>query len=179
VSYRNAERAAADETERASIERRRREYEQSKLDLVAAQKKKEEEEKQRELQKLKDEALARVRAADSKANAQLQANATQSNAAPVAWSDLNPSGKVPDGKFEGKLERVDCVGKETRISVRAGRSLMRLNAEPSKLVLAGAGEMTLVCGVQKKPRDVAIEYFTRADAKAGTAGDAVRIDFRN
>jgi len=181
VSYRNAERAAATEEERASIERRRREYEQSKLDLVAAAKKKEAEEKARELEQLKNEALARVRAAEAKANAQLQASAPKSNAsgaAPVNWDQLN-GGKQPDGKLEGKIERVDCVGNQTRISVRAGTKLVRLNAEPSRLVLAGAGEMKLACGIQRPAREATIEYFVGADAKAGTAGEAARIEFRN
>jgi hypothetical protein len=177
ISFRNAERAAADEPERASIERRRREYDQSKLDLIAAVKKKEEEEKQRELQKLKDEALARVRAAETKANAQLQASSNGSTAAPVNWTELN-GGKAPDAKLEGRLERVDCTGNQTRITVRSGNNVMRLNVDLGTLVITGTGDLRLVCGVQKPPRSAAVEYFTQADAKTSTAGIAARIEFR-
>jgi hypothetical protein len=174
VSYRNAERAAANEEERTALAKRRKDYEQSKLDLVAEAKKKAEEEKARELQKLKDEAMERIRAAESKANAQA---GPVSGAAPVSWKDLN-GGKVPDAMAEGLLERVDCLNGQTMVTVRAGGKSLKLAADLATLVIAGVQPLRLACGVQRPPRPVAVEYFNTPDAKAATAGQAARIEYR-
>jgi hypothetical protein len=174
VSFRNAERAAPDEATRSAIEKRRREYDQRRLDLEAAERRRVEEEKQKELAQLRQDALDRIREAENHANAALGAGNPKGKV--VEWWD----GPRPDGKLSGALEKVDCLRGQARLSVRGadGKIVQILIADPSKIVLTGGGEMSLGCGPQKPPRAVNIEYVPRKDPRFGTIGDAALIEFK-
>jgi hypothetical protein len=58
------------------------------------------------------------------------------------------------------------------------KKLVRLLvADPSKIAISGAGELTLGCGVQK-PRRVTIEYVPKVNSKLATAGEVATIEFQ-
>ena len=168
-----AETASVDEAERESVREAQRSIEGRRLDYEAAERRRREEEKQRDLQKLKDEALARVRAAEAKANA--GAPAPPAGRQIVDWSQM----PAASGNARGKLTRIDCASGVMRLALAGddGKPL-RLALRESARVMAFDGEkIELACGVQKVVRTVAVEFFPKKDAKLGTDGEVVTLEF--
>jgi len=172
-SWRMAERSVSDPVQREAIEKRRLQYERQRLDLKAAERRRKEEEKKRELDELKQKALADIRAAEARANA--------------GNSPTDPSQKVlpwwngPTGKpVTGKLERVDCLSGIARLVIRDARNRLSQYKvlDPSQVAITGAGELTLACGPQRPPRAIKLEYKAVADEKLATAGNVLTIEFR-
>ncbi len=171
-SWRMAERSATDPAERAGIQRRRLEYEQRKLDLEAAERLRAAEEKRRELEDLKQKALADIRAAEARANAGLKLDPNQKV---VEWWD-GPAGV----SVIGKLERVDCIKGPARLLVRDSKgrlSQYKVN-DPAKVAITGAGQLTLACGPQQPPRAVKLQVEAKPDPKLATAGNVMMIEFQ-
>jgi hypothetical protein len=170
-AWRNAVQAATTPEERARMEAGRRSIEQQRLDWEEAERRRKAEENAREVQRLKEDAIANLRAAEAKANA-------GKGAAPekvVPWWD----GPKPDGRVAGSLTKVECVGRQIRLVVEAEdhkltRLLMR---DPSSVPILGGGEQKLGCGAQQ-PRQVVVEYFVKRDAKSATVGDVATIQFQ-
>jgi tetratricopeptide (TPR) repeat protein len=173
LSWRTAERAAPTEEERRKIEARRLEFEQQRIDLQAAERKRLEDEKAKELEKLRQEALNRIREAELRANA--GAGAADPNRKVVDWWD----DKTPKQTLTGSLERVDCLKGPARLVIRDnnGKPVQLLISDPGKIVLMGEGEMTLGCGPQKPVRRVKIEYAPKPNAKLATAGEVAIVEF--
>ena len=172
-SWRQAERLAADPELKAQIAARGQELAQQRIDLETADRLRAEEEKRAELEKLRQEALARIREAENRANAQLNPGAQPAKA--VNWWD----GPRPSAKVSGALERMECLKQGAKLHIRgAGGKVTVLHIpDPSKIVLSGSGEMDLQCGPQKPARRVMIEYSPKPDARLGTAGEAAFIEF--
>ncbi|MCC6293646.1 MAG: hypothetical protein IT164_13430 [Bryobacterales bacterium] len=176
ASYLQAARWADTPAEAARMENRWRELESRRAALEAAERKKVEDEKAAALEKLRLESLERVRAAERKANAKLSGGGPVSSAGnAVEWWD----GPAADGKAAGVLERVECARGALTLHVReaSGKVTKLAISDPSKVVLAGQGEMTLHCGPQKPARRVRVEYRANTDARAGVAGEAAMIEF--
>ena len=171
-SWRMAERSASDPDERGKIERRRLEYEQTRLDLEAAERRRKEEERRRELAELKAKALADIRAAEARANAGTNVDPNQKV---VEWWD-GPAG-VP---ATGKLERVDCLNGPARLVVRDGKGRLTHYkvSDPTKVAITGAGQLTLSCGPQQPPRAVRLQFEAKPDPKLGTLGNVLTIEFQ-
>lgn len=169
-----AERAAANESERAAIRQARADAAQRIADAEAAERQRLAEEKDRELQKLKNEALERIRAAEAKAAGSNPPLEPGHRVEPW-WGDNTG----PAARLDGVLERVDCLGKQARLVVRGADGKVRqlLIRDPSQVVIEGGGEQTLRCGPQKPPRRLSIEYTPRADQKTQTSGDATFLRF--
>jgi hypothetical protein len=176
-SWGAALRAAADAAERERILQARRDLEQQKADFLAAEKRRQKEEEERELQRLKDAALAEVRAAEQAANQRLSGNAPRDpNAKVEAWWD-DAKG---DRTVEGVIERVDCLAGSLRLTVKDARGarLLLLIRDPKKTTFKGAGDLTLACGPQRTPRPAALHVVSRQDPKFGTAADVLTIELR-
>ena len=82
------------------------------------------------------------------------------------------------------LKQVDCLGRRARLVVDNGGQPLRLLIPNSGQILVlgpdgnpAAEQARLGCGPQRPPRRVKIEYTPRPDAAAGTAGDAVSLQF--
>ena len=175
LSWRTAERAAPTEEERKRIEARRLDFEQRRIDVQAAERKRLEEEKAAELEKLKQEALNRVREAELRANA---GNApADPNRKVVDWWD----DKTPKQTLTGSLERIDCLRGQARMAIRDASSskvVQVLIVDPSKIVILGAGaEAALGCGPQKPARRLKVEYAPKPNPKLATIGEAALIEF--
>lgn len=172
-SWRAAMRAAGSEQARAQLLERQRAAESARLDAAEAARRKQQREERDEVEKLKNEAEQRIRAAEQKANE--AAGGMKSAAKPVDWWE----GPAVE-KAEGRLLRVDCAGKAARLVIGLdGAKTLRLNVpDPSKVVVMGTGQATLVCGVSKTPRPVRVEYLPKRDAKAATSGEAVMVEFK-
>jgi hypothetical protein len=169
-----AEQAAADDAERARIHQVRVELTERKAEFEAAEHQRIADEKQRELDRLKQEALNEVHRAEARANR------SQPPLPPgqkvEAWWD----GPTPSGKARGTLTRVDCVRGTARLVVRQddGKPIQLLVRKPEQIAISGGGVQTLGCGVQKPARRVVVEYFPKPDPKTGTAGDAATVEFQ-
>jgi hypothetical protein len=170
-AWTSGEQAAADPAERARMRQARLAIEQQRLDYEAAEKQQQADADARDLAKLKEEARAHVR--------QLEAEYSEKPPAPpdkvVPWWN----GPKPPGKVDGILERVDCLGRQARLSVKGddGKVVRLLVNDPGKIAMIGPGELSLGCGAQK-PRRVSIGYFPKRNARLGTAGEVATIEFQ-
>jgi hypothetical protein len=170
-AWKAGEQSATDPAERQRMHQARMSIEQQRLDFEEAEKRHQAEEDARELEKLKAQARAEVRALEAKANA----GAPQSDSKAIPWWE----GPAPSGKLRGNLKQVDCLGKQARLLVEGeDRKIVRLLVtDPGQIAISGGGEQSLGCGVQK-PRRVAIEYFPKANARLATVGEVATIEFQ-
>jgi hypothetical protein len=165
-----AERAASSQQERDALREVRLAADRRRVDAEEAERRRIEEEKARELQRLKDEAISRIREAEARANGGV-ASRPVGERPPVEWFE-NPKG---DARFTGRFLRVDCVGKGMlRLTVDANRFLIR---DPSKILVVGETSPQLSCGPQKTVRTVTIEYVTKPDKALGTAGEVATLTY--
>jgi tetratricopeptide (TPR) repeat protein len=171
-AWASAERAAHNTAERERIRKLRVDARQSLEEQKVAAKRREEEEKRREIERLRDEAMARVKLAEAKAN--VASPPPDPNRKVEEWWD-DPRPRV---KLRGVLQKIDCLGKRYRLIIEGGdRKLNRLLVpDPARIVLLG-GAQTFACGPQKPPRKIAVEYYAAPDAKLGTAGEAALLEF--
>jgi hypothetical protein len=174
-SWITAERAAANDQERAAVRKARLDADQRRTDAEAAERKRLVDEKERELQKLKNESLERIRAAEAKAAGGRPPLDPGHKVEP--WWDADSG---PAAKLDGTLERVDCLAGQARLVVRGadGKTTQLLIRNSSQIVIEGGGEQTLRCGPQKPPRKLSIEYTPRVDRKTQTSGDATFLRFQ-
>jgi len=163
--------AATDPAERDRMRQARLAVEQQRLDYEDAEHKRAAAEEARELDKLKAEARAEVRALEQKFSDRAQ-NPEQKA---VPWWD----GPKPAGKLSGSLKQVDCLGTQARLVVEGDdrKTTRLLVTDPAKVALAGGGDQSLGCGAQK-PRRVTIEYVPKANSKLATAGEVATIEFQ-
>ncbi|MCS6953130.1 MAG: hypothetical protein NZM33_09755 [Bryobacteraceae bacterium] len=166
-----AEQAAPDEETRNRIRARREQAELRRKQEEEAERLRAAEEKRQELERLKQQAIASIQAALEKANQ--AAPPTSGNVEPW-WDDPRPRHKA-----EGLLQRVDCLGKQARlvIATAPGKLLRLLVRDPAQVVFLGGGETTLGCGPQRAARKIRAEYLPQNDAKLGTAGEVLVIEF--
>ena len=169
-SWAAADRAAINDEERTKFHNARLNLDQQRLDFAEAEKKRIAMEKQAELDRLRDQAMVNIHAAEKKASRPLDPGQKVEQ-----WWD----GTQPTANVKGKLERVDCLAAGARIAVRTDdKKLMQLIIRnPDKIVIEGGGDKTLGCGAQKPPRNISVGYFPKPDAKTATSGEAALIEF--
>lgn len=175
-SWYAAELAAPTPAGRAEIARARRQFEQDRAEREDSERRRIADEKQRELDRLRTEAMNRIKEAESKAN---KGATPVDESKVVAWWD----DKTPSLKLSGTLQKVDCIGSAARlwIAPSSGKAQALLIKDPSQVVITGGGEggrAAFGCGVQKPQRQVNVEYKARVDAKLGTIGDVAMLEFR-
>jgi tetratricopeptide (TPR) repeat protein len=168
-----AEQAAADDADRARMREARAAIEGQRLDHEAAERKRAAEEKERELARLKDEALAHVRELEARANTGTPESKPGETVVP--WWD----GPKPEGRVRGMLRQVDCIGKQARLVIDGedGKQVRLLVSDASGIAISGGGQQVLGCG-PLKPRRVVVEYFPRPNSKLATAGEVATIEFQ-
>jgi hypothetical protein len=167
-----AELASADEAERARIHEARRAIDEQRLEFEAAERRRLEEEKQRDLQRVKDAAMAEIRAAEERAN-------RGQPAPPPDRKVVNLfDGPAPQGKARGRLTQIDCIGRLMRLVIEGdeGQPTRLLIRDLSKVILMGAGPSTLACGKQNPAPFVTVEYFPKPDPKLATAGEVATLE---
>jgi hypothetical protein len=169
-AWRNAEQAATTPAEHQRYEAARVAIDQQRLDWQEAERQRKAEANAREIAKLKQQAIADLRAAEAKANA-------GKGAAP---EKVEPwwEGPKPDAKAAGNLTRVDCLGHQMRLVIEGDdHKLTRLLIrDPSTVAILGAAEQKLGCGVQT-PRRIVVEYFAKRDTKSATVGEVATLQF--
>ncbi len=117
-------------------------------------------------QKAQQRESKRITAAEKKANSSLAAEGGEVNSAEaIPWGDLASAKKI-----EGSITRVDCAGKDGRLTVKetAGNIVV--------LLLKNVAEASLSCGAQKPPKRVSLTYSASTDEQSGTLGTVLSLD---
>jgi tetratricopeptide (TPR) repeat protein len=161
-AWRAAERVAPNEKERAVITAAREQFEQNRYDLQAAEKARLKKEEQDELERVKNESLASIRAAEAAANAK---GGGVGNRKVEQWWDGPPA-----VAFTGTLDAVTCrTGGKATLSARGadGKPVSFIINDPGKIAVFGANQaqIQLSCGPQRPPRRVKIEYVDKPGPK--------------
>ncbi|MBZ5611488.1 MAG: hypothetical protein LAP38_24775 [Acidobacteriia bacterium] len=174
-AWAGAERAAANDEERARIHQVRLQVEQERADYEAAERKRIADERERDIQRVKSQSEASIHAAEEEARKKLNPEGAPAPKDAV-WMDELKGNAAVDGVFE----RLDCIAKQARMVIKTadGKTVQLLIGDPSQIVLGGGGEKTFGCGVQQGARRVHVEYNPKTDAKLKTTGEVTAIEFR-
>lgn len=175
-AWAGAERAAANDEERARIHQVRLQAEQERADFEAAEKKRIADEREADIARVKGQSDAAIHAAEEAASKRLNPDG-KALPKPEGWYEAMQGG---DATVEGVLARLDCLGKQAKLVIQTsdGKTVQLLVGDPSQMVVAGGGEKALACGAQKSPRKVSVQYKAKPNAKLKTAGEATTIEFR-
>jgi tetratricopeptide (TPR) repeat protein len=170
-AWKQGEQAATDPAVRERMHAARVSIEQQRLDYEADEKKRAADEEARDLERLKAQARAEVKALESKYNK----GTAKSDAPVVPWWD----GPKPDKRAAGTLKQIDCLGKQARLTMQTddGATVKLLVPDPGKITVINGNEQSLACGGQKARR-VTIEYWTKSNPRLGTAGEVATIEFQ-
>ena len=174
-SMRIALDAAPDESSRAELTKRFENFQQQRGEAEAAVRKQQKDEDKAELERLKNEALASVHKAEAAANSKAGEVKGQK---PVPWFEGPPAQSIT-----AELKQFDCLGKRARLVLDdQGKAVRLLIPDASQMLIVGpdgteSGDAKLSCGAQRSARRVKIEYTIRPDKSAGTAGDALSVQF--
>jgi hypothetical protein len=171
-AWRGAEQAAIEDADRARYAQARAAVEGQRLDWEEAERKRAAEEKEREMRALKEAAVAEVRALEERYN---KSGKPADKTAVVPWWE----GPKPEGRAQGALTQVDCLGKRFRLVIQdENRKVTRLLiADAGQVAIEGGGELNLSCGAQKPPRRIVVQYYPKADARLATAGEVAVMQF--
>lgn len=174
-AWAGAERAAANDEERARIHQVRLQLDQEQADFEASERKRIADEKEQDLARVKAQSEAAIHAAEEEARKKLNPD----GAAPptnAVWMEEMKGNASTDGLFI----RLDCLGKQARMVVKMadGKLVQLLIRDPTQIVLSGGGEKTMGCGAQPHTPRVHVEYEGKPDAKLHTTGDVTTIEFR-
>ena len=152
----------------------RGQIEQQRLDAEDAERRKEAAAKAAEMDRLKNQ--ARKELADLEARVNTRPLSAREAANTVDFDDAFASEKLT-----GSLVRVECTGKQLRLSVKndEGQTVSLLVPNTKQFEIKGGD--SLICGVQK-PRRVIVSYkpaskTPKPDSKA-VAGEATGIEFQ-
>ncbi|HEY3836202.1 MAG TPA: hypothetical protein VGL72_06505, partial [Bryobacteraceae bacterium] len=167
-----AEQAATNDADRERMLQERLKIDSQRLDAEEAERKRALEEERRDIERVKAAEIARIRAAEAKANGQPLDSSAMSKAVPW-WDGPNAPNRV-----EGTLRQVDCLGSKLRLVVftKDKKTVRLLVSDVSNIAVKG-DPISFSCGVQK-PRGIIVDYFPKADAKLGTAGEVAGIDLQ-
>lgn len=173
-AWSGAERAAANDGERERIRAARLGIEQQRADFEAAEKKRLAEEEARNLERVRQQGLAEIHAAEDAARKKMNPDGKPIPNATIWMDELNGSAKV-----EGALQRFDCLGKLSRLAIRTddGKLTQLAVRDPAQIGISN-GEKMMTCGIQKPVRRVQVQYIAKPDKRLGTVGDATTIEFR-
>ena len=167
-AWRGAEQAATTPEEREKMMSQRLALESLRVDDEEAEHRKARQAREAEIKRLKDQAVAELRAAEEKVN---HGSIPDANAVP--YDQLNPATL----HVNGQMIRIDCAGKTVRALVvkTADGNLLKLNVDLKNVSFRN--QITpLACGSQD--RSVGIDYVAKANTRSGTAGDLAVIDIR-
>jgi hypothetical protein len=172
-SWIRAEDAAVTPESRAEVEQKRKSLENQRLDAMEKARRDAREAALADDQRAYEAQMARIRAAEEKANRQNMAKSE-----PDPQDAVLPWFGEGEHPLEGVLVRVDCLNGETRLLLRdtTGKTLNLLVQDPKRVSIDGAST-TLDCGVQQPTRRVTVVYKGRPDKQFGTSGDVTAIHF--
>jgi hypothetical protein len=169
-SWTAAERATDDPTARTRIRNARAAGEDRRVQQQIAARDEARRKTEQELQDLRNKALLEIRRAEARANE------GKPVIDPKTLDEYKESPQTT--KLTGNLQRVDCLGEQARLYVASGKQVVRIVVPAAdKIEITGGGERSLTCGPQKRAPRVTVQYTPKTDAKQGTSGEAVTIEF--
>jgi hypothetical protein len=155
-AWAQALRAAEDPAAKEAIQAQRRELAEQRAAAEEEARRQAKLAEERELQNLKNEAVARIRAAEAKANEGKPG--LDPNTKIVEWWD----GPKTDAKVTGRLTRVDCAGSRLTLAVAAeGKTILLRVPDVSRIAIEG-GDGKLTCGAQRPPKAIEVDYFANS-----------------
>lgn len=155
-AWTGAEIASETPEERARMHQARLDIESQKADAAEEETRRRREAEARDLERVKNAALAEVRAAEHKANLAMRAERGDKPVQTVKMEDLDKT-----TKFTGKLEKVDCLANgQARLTVRGDdqKVMQFMIQDPGTVAISGGGERALGCGPQQPARPIVLEY---------------------
>jgi hypothetical protein len=171
-----AERAAANEEERAKIHQIRLQLDSDRIVIEKTDRKRVKDEKAEDLARLKAESDAAIHAAEDAARKKMNADGGTIPKNPVPMEQLKSNTAV-----DGVFVRLECLGQQARMVVKTddGKTVQLLIRDPSGIALSGGnGDKTFGCGTQSGTPRVHVEFEGKPDAKLRTTGDVTLIEFR-
>ena len=167
-----AERAAPTQAAKQQLRESRLSSMDKRADAEAEARRKDQEEKRLDLERVKNEAMSRIREAEARANGGNSPLAP--NVKVEKWWD----GPQADAQTKGVLERVDCLKGFTKITVRTpDKKAVSLGiTDPSKIPILGTA--SLACGVQRPLRNVQVDYNNKPDKVRQVSGEVVRLELQ-
>jgi tetratricopeptide (TPR) repeat protein len=157
-AYRAAEQAAADPKDQERMRKAWSRIETEKLDYQDSEKRRVSDDKQQELDRLKAKAISDLHASEAQINKRL-GGSTRDKAVP--WEEAG----LPI-MLDGALRQVECLGKDTRVTIEGPQKQL------FKLALKDRG--TLACGAQDGRR-ITVEYISKSNERLGTVGELAAI----
>jgi hypothetical protein len=164
-----AAQAATNDADREKMVQARLEIETQRLDAEEAERKRQQEEERKDIERVKAESIARIRAAEAKANGTPLDVDTAAKAVPW-WDGPNAPNRV-----EGTLRQVDCLGSQLRLVIftKDKKTVRLLITDLSNVTVKD--RVSFACGIQK-PKQITVDYVPKVDAKLGTSGEVAAMD---
>lgn len=166
-SWTAAERASLTDADRAQIRQARLALDDSRLNQLEEERRQKKLAEEAELNRLKNEAIGRIRLAESKAR---DASGGAIEAKPEAWWEDNRKLQPQAGTFI----RLDCVGRTRYLVLQEGGKTLKMTLAPDIAVM-NVESYNFVCGPVAKPPRVTVFY--EAKNLPGAIGEAVRVEF--
>jgi hypothetical protein len=149
-----AMRATPDPAARQRLEAAREQMSSARADAQEQQRKREEAAKTADLERVKEETMAEIHAAEQAANRAMNPGGEKLTTQPVPYSSLEGN----TAKISGTLIQVVCQGKAMTLVVRCDDgSVSRLLVDDPSALAAPDGTPLLQCGPVKPPRRIAVE----------------------
>lgn len=164
-SWLRAEDSAATVEEKERIRNMRVSSEEERLNAAENERRTEREAAHREDQRAQDAELARIKAAEQRANQRLDESAESAKPEnPVPWDDT-----LSKKTIKGVLTKTECVKGGARLSVKdsAGHTVMLLLRNPEDQGVNCAGTVS--------PRRVSLSYVLEADENLHTVGRVLSV----
>jgi hypothetical protein len=171
-SWIQAERNALNDIDRSRIHKTRLDMDEERAAFEIAERRRLAEEQAAALERVRNQALAEVRAAEDKANKELGGVKPGTVVVPW-WKDVDGQ------KVSGTLTKIDCLKGPLRLTVQpaSGAALLLLIRDPAKVEVRGQNEVVFGCGVQKPAKKVNLVHSGKPDAATSTAGEVLILEF--
>ncbi|MFL6417347.1 MAG: tetratricopeptide repeat protein [Bryobacteraceae bacterium] len=168
-SWLRAEESAATDKARDEVHQMRMENESARLDAAEKARRDERDAAHLADQRAQQSEADRIKAAEAKANAALDAESGGSAPAEVVpWNQV-----VPKKEIRGQLVGVECMGKNARLRVKDAKS------RESSLLLRNVSEAGLACGTQNPPLRVTVTYSAQPDETLRIDGTVLSLETRS
>ncbi|MBV9268076.1 MAG: hypothetical protein JO061_18050 [Acidobacteriaceae bacterium] len=165
TSWLKAEDSAPTPQERDRIHETRLAREQQRLDAAKAERRHERDEVHEADQRAQDAELARIHAAEAKANSQLDTEAGRNPCDVVPWQDV-----VPKRSLKGTIISIECGKDPERVSIRDK------TGKTTTLLLDNPEAAGLACGAKQPARRVSVSYAAQPDDQFHAAGRVLTIE---
>ncbi len=163
-----AMRATPDPATRQRLEAMREQMSSARADAEEQQRKREEAAKTADLERVKQQTMAEIHAAEQQANRAMNPGGEKLTTQPVPYSSLESN----TTKISGTLTEVVCKGKGMTLVVRGGDgSVHRLPVDDPSALTAPDGTPLLPCGAVNPPRRIVVEV------SAGKMPQVLTVEF--